>query len=280
MEDYQNKLFPYAYNILGSSDDAKDAVQDVLVNFISAQKKDIENVTGYLIKSVINQSINIKNRKKKITSDKIWLPEPIATENADTNLNREEIISYSMLVLLEKLNPRERAVFILKEAFDYSHKEISAILDCTVENARKLLSRAKNKLADHKQASNLFSPVSAPPSFLKNYVKIIKNGDTQALKKLLSNDISVAADGGNEIKVIRELTLGKSAASNLLFFVYKTFQKSWIIKVTKVNHQPALLFYQNNVIANCQVFELEENNKIKHIYSILDPEKLKILSVA
>ena len=112
MKDYQHILFPYAYNILGSSDDAKDAVQEVLLKYISSERKEVENVKGYLVKGVINQSINLKNRKKKIVSDKVWLPEPVATENADGNLQRDEIISYSMLVLLERLNPKERAVFM------------------------------------------------------------------------------------------------------------------------------------------------------------------------
>jgi len=147
LKNYQNKLFPYAYNITGSSEDAKDAIQDVLIKHFSSKNKNIENETGYLIRAVVNQSINIKKRRDKINLDKIWLPEPISTEKADDNINREEIISYSILVLLEKLTPKERAVFILKKAFDYSHKDIAETVDLTTENSRKLLNRAKTKLA-------------------------------------------------------------------------------------------------------------------------------------
>ncbi len=279
MEDYQNKLFPYAYNILGSSDDAKDAVQDVLTNYVSSKKNNVENVMGYLIKGVINQSINIKNRKKKIISDRMWLPEPVATEKADSNLQREEIISYSMLVLLEQLSPKERAVFILKEAFDYSHKDIALTLDCTIENARKLLSRAKNKLDDTKSEYRLFARSNVSPAYLENYINIIKSGDTKALEKLLSRDISISADGGGKIKVVSELTIGKFPTSELLFFVYQKFQESQTIQFATVNHQPALLFFQGHQLVNCQVFDLEDNGiKIRSIYSILDPDKLKTLS--
>ena len=101
MENYQDKLFPYAYNILGSSEDAKEAVQDVLEKYFSTKKAGIENPKGYLIKAVINQSINIKQRKQRISSKSIWLPEPIATESSDDHLHSEDIIAYSMLVLLE-----------------------------------------------------------------------------------------------------------------------------------------------------------------------------------
>ena len=277
LENYQNKLFPYAYNILGSSEDAKDAVQDVLEKYFSAQKTGIENPTGYLTKAVINQSINIKRRKKKISSESIWLPEPVSTEDSDGNLHREEIISYSMLVLLEQLNPKERAVFILKEAFDYSHKEIADTLKCTIENARKLLSRAKRKLIISKKENSVFSTPEVPPSYMENYIHAIKNGDTQALKKMLSDDISLAADGGDEIKVVRELTVGKSATSNLLFYVYREFQQLWSITLSQVNHQPALLFYQDNQLVNCQVFDIKDH-EITHIYAVIDPHKLRALS--
>ncbi|WP_170179760.1 sigma-70 family RNA polymerase sigma factor [Flavivirga rizhaonensis] len=274
MKNYQNILFPYAYNILGSVEDAKDAIQDVLIKHLSINKDHIENDIGYLVKSVINQSINIKKRRSKITSNRLWLPEPLSTETADNNIDSEEIISYSILVLLEKLTASERAVFILKEAFDYPHKDIAKTIDITIENSRKLLSRGKTKLANY-QTTNL--SYSAPlPSYMESYIQTIKNGDMKRLEKMLSEDISLHADGGENIKVVRELTVGKSASLKLLFYVYKTYLELLSIKITQINHQPALLFYNKDILINCQVFDFE-NNKIKSIFSIVDPNKLKLL---
>ena len=145
-EDYQAKLFPYAYNILGSINDAQDVVQDVIVNHIESNRDNITNTSAYLIKSVINKSINLKKRSKKMDGQTTWLPEPIATESPDKNINSQEIISYAMLVLLEYLDPRERGVFILKQAFDYSHQEIAEVFSISIENSRQLLIRAKNTL--------------------------------------------------------------------------------------------------------------------------------------
>ena len=85
---YQKKLFPYAYNILGSTDDAMDAIQDVITKYISNSQEGIENEIGYLIKGVINQSINIKKRNQKVNGNTTWLPEPIATEKADINVRK------------------------------------------------------------------------------------------------------------------------------------------------------------------------------------------------
>jgi len=271
--NYQKRLFPYAYNILGSVDDAMDAIQDVITKYISSSKPNIENEISYLIKGVINQSINIKKRNQKTIGDKIWLPEPISTEKADTNINREEIISYSMLVLLEKLNPKERAVFILKEAFDYSHEEIATAMSFSIENSRKLLSRAKKALEKMKKD---FEPSPmASPTFLKEYITSIKTGNVSALEKLLSDDIMVKTDGGN-VSIVSELMVGIKEVIKLMIYVYNTYQKSFSIVESTVNHQPALMFYNDGKLVNCQVFELEKDNeKIMTIYSIVDPEKLK-----
>src|SRR5690606_37191899 len=183
MTDYQSKLFPYAYNILGSVDDALDVIQDVMVKRLMGVGAAMENERAYLIKSVINQAINLKNRNQRIRGEGMWLPEPVATESADGGIKKKEIISYSMLVLLEHLNAKERAVFILKEAFDYAHEEIAETLSITVENSRKLLSRAKRNL---KCSDCEFRPATAAPDFLQTYIQHIENGDIKSLAQLLS----------------------------------------------------------------------------------------------
>lgn len=273
LKNYQNKLFPYAYNILGSVEDAKDVVQDVVTKYLSLERKTIENETGYLIKSIINRSINLKNHKHKTTTNKVWLPEPFSTEDVADSIDRDTILSYSLLTLLEKLTAKERAVFILKEAFDFSHKEIAESIDSSVENSRKILSRARIKLTDYRTAQN---NQLHNTSYLNRYLETIKNGNVSDLKELLSEDILLAADGGENIKVVRELTTGVFATSKLLVYVYKAFLSGLKYKVSFVNHQPAILFYQNDVLYNCQVFELH-NKKIRSIYSIVDPQKLKAL---
>lgn len=145
METLRRLLITYAYNITGSYEDAKDIVQDAYIKFMNVEK-DIENKKAYLIRSVINLSINFKKKQKKLLFEYpgMWLPEPVATEKADMEINSKEILSYSLMVLLEKLNAKQRAVFILREAFNYDHEEIADVLRITVENSRKILSRAKS----------------------------------------------------------------------------------------------------------------------------------------
>ncbi len=273
MTDYQNKLFPYAYNILGSVDDAFDVIQDVMVKRLSDAGKKLENERAYLIKSVINQAINLKNRNRRIREHTTWLPEPVSTEPADAHVKKKEIISYSMLVLLEYLNAKERAVFILKEAFDYAHEEIAEALSITIENSRKLLSRAKSSLKSHNAE---FKPaVAATPDFLQPYIHYIENGDIKSLAHLLSKEIAVKADGGKKMKVVSELTRGIQPVSDLMLYLYKHYQYRFQIKRHTINHQPALLFYDDGQLVNCQVFEWDGNqSNIRNIFSIVDPDKL------
>lgn len=273
-QDYHHFLFPYAYNILGSAEDAKDAVQDVLFNYLSGERNDIENVKGYLVKSVINQSINIKNKKKRISYGDTWLPEPVSTDFADRNSNLQEIVSYSLLILLEKLTPKERAVFILKEAYNYSHDEIANILSGTVEQSRKLLSRAKAKLPTSE--SLVESKQKPPTAILEKYIHAIRGSDMKELESLLTEDIAFYADGGNTVNVYKKFAAGAHEVAEILQYVYERYDKDLDLVSSVINHQPALLYYRDEKLIACQVFSIA-GDRIYQIGNVLDPDKLRLM---
>ena len=275
MENYQNILFPYAYNILGSSEDAKDTVQDVISSFLQAKKKDIENIKAYLIKSVINQSINIKKRKRKMVNHPAWLPEPFATEEPDDDINLRDIASYSMLVLLEQLNPKERAVFILKEGFAYSHEEIAEVLSGTVESSRKLLSRAKGKINNKEYTSGSTKTGFERFEILESYINAIRSRDVKTLEEILAVDIRTMTDGGGKINVIKQICAGRNEVMDLLIFTYHRFNTSSPITYKLINHQPALLYFNGDALQACQIFTLSERGQVAQINTVLDPEKLR-----
>src|SRR6266516_2557937 len=136
--EFQSALLPFAYNILGDSMEARDVVQEILNHYFLSDTDHIQNPKAYLVRSVINKSITEKKRiqteKKKYLGE--WLPVPVNQEAGIYQLaDRDRIINYSLLVLLERLNPKERAVFILVETFDFSHKEVAEVLNTTVENS-------------------------------------------------------------------------------------------------------------------------------------------------
>jgi RNA polymerase sigma-70 factor (ECF subfamily) len=266
------KLFPYAYNILGNIDDSQDVIQDVLIKFNEKDVSSISNQNAYLIKAVINQSINLKKKNDRERQQKITLPEPIVTNQGENKIELDEILNYSMLVLLDTLNTKERAVFLLKEAFDYEHDEIAEILDISVENSRQLLTRAKKKLKLRKP--DIATSSSKNRKYLEKYVETIRKGDVKTLEQILSDEVQVLADAGNKLQVIAELTSGIDDTIKLMTYIFEYYQKNLEIKIEEINHQSALLFYKGTTLINCQIFELNLNGKITSIFSVVDPDKL------
>lgn len=278
MENYQHILFPYAYNILGTAEDAEDAIQDVLYKYLAAGKEGIEDPKNYLIRSVINQSITIRNKRKKLQLGDMWLPEPVDTEEADTNIKLNEIVSYSLLILLEQLNAKERAVFILKEAFAYPHEEIADTLSITVEGSRKLLSRAKQKIDQAHAPAVIQKKENTTPAVLEKFMQAIRSRDTKTLESVLTEDIAFYADGGTALKVFAKKRTGIPEVSDVLIFVFHKYDTGYTVRAGEINHQPALLFYDGDELKICQVFGIESaSNKIFQISNVLDPEKLKTI---
>jgi RNA polymerase sigma-70 factor (ECF subfamily) len=273
MEALRRLLITYAYNITGSYEDAKDIVQDAYLNFMNVEDT-IENKKAYLIRSVINLSINFKNRQKKLLFEYpgAWLPEPVATEKADAEINSKETLSYSLMVLLEKLSAKQRAVFILKEAFNYDHEEIAEVLGMTVENSRKILSRAKEQL----RSGDTVVSKKISSAYVDNYINVIHNTDMEALEKLLNEDIVLVSDGGGKVPASLKPVEGKQHVMKFLLGVYNKFYRTQRIEKTFINHQPALLYFIDDELTNCQVFALNDS-KIENIYFIRNPDKLKLL---
>jgi RNA polymerase sigma factor (sigma-70 family) len=274
MDPLQQSLTAYAYNIIGSYEDAKDVVQDVLLEKMNRPEGSIDNEKAYLTRSVINRAINAKNRQKKVLSAYRgeWLPEPVATEKADHDLHQKDILSYSLMVLLEKLDPKQRAVFILKEAFDYDHEEIAKVLEISVENSRKILSRARKEL----KTDTVHEVTKTPTGYLTNLINIIHNGETEKLEQLLNDDIVLISDGGGKATAALHPLEGKQKVLAFLSGIYrKNYQTAHIVQGT-VNHHPALFFYKNGKLSNCQVFELQ-NGQIHRSYMIRNPDKFKQL---
>ena len=274
METLRPLLTTYAYNILGSLDEAKDIVQDAFISFMKMDREKIANTRAYLVRSVINLSINRKKKQQRVVADYPgeWLPEPVATERADMYINQKEVLSYSLMVLLEKLNAKQRAVFILKEAFDYEHEEIAEVLDISPENSRKILSRAKVQL----QMDQAIEERSVSPVQLDKYINVITTGDTSSLEKLLTDDISVVSDGGGKAAAFRNPIKGRKDVISLLMGLQKKYYKSIRFKRSVINHQPALFHYDGDQLVNCQIFSFT-GDKLDHIFFIRNPDKLRNL---
>ncbi|GAA0890705.1 RNA polymerase sigma-70 factor [Fulvivirga kasyanovii] len=274
IDEYQKTLFPYAYNILGSAEDAKDIIQETMIKWQNVDHEKVENQKSYLIRAVINGAINFKGKQKERLSDYPgeWLPEPVQLE---TEMDRRHILSYSLLVLLEQLNAKERAVFILKESFDFSHAEISELLNISIDNCRQILKRAKQRLNPA-----AVSRSDKDEARLKQFVEVMLNGNAEALQQMLTNDIKAVSDGGKEASAARKTIFGPENVRKLLLGVFEKFFKHADVRIsyTTLNHQPALLYIEGNTIHLCQVLQLNEEGNIENIYFIRNPKKLNQLN--
>jgi RNA polymerase sigma-70 factor (ECF subfamily) len=198
-----------------------------------------------------------------------WLPEPVAPEKADGGLLRRETLKYSLLVLLEKLTAKERAVFVLKEAFSYAHEEIAHTLNITEDNSRQLLRRAKAKLSP----MDVMGASPAAQEKVQQYVTAIINADIPALEQLLNKDIIITSDGGGKATANLRPVSGLSKVIKTLLGYYHKFQKEAQIVPAIVNHQPALLHFENGKLTTCQIFEITDGG-ITGIFSMRNPDKL------
>jgi len=202
-----------------------------------------------------------------------WLPEPVATETADDNLHQKDILSYSLMVLLEKLDAKQRAVFILKEAFAYEHEEIAEVLDISVENSRKILSRARAAL----QREHITEAVKIPSDYLDKYIDTIRNRDVKKLEQLLSHDIVVVSDGGGKVAAALNPLVGQESASQFLQGIYTKFYAHITPVKGMVNHHPALFYYKDGQLITCLIFEWQ-HGLIHRVYIMRNPDKLVAFS--
>ncbi|HEY0742157.1 MAG TPA: sigma-70 family RNA polymerase sigma factor [Chryseosolibacter sp.] len=272
MEELRHSLILYAYNILGSYEEAKDVVQDVYLKMTQVDQSMIRDQKLYLIRMTINLAIDQKRRQQKQRDNYPgqWLPEPIATESADSSLHRKEILSYSLMILLEKLDPKQRAVFILKEAFDYDHDEIATLLGITVDNSRKLLSRAR---VDLKETASPDRKVQR--DLVEQYMRVLEQHDVKGLEKLLTDQITVVSDGGGKATAFMNPVHGVKSVVSLLQGLYKKSYSKAESQFGWVNHEPALFYYHDGILATIQIFQIE-NERIVNIFYIRNPDKMNL----
>ncbi|WP_166437288.1 sigma factor-like helix-turn-helix DNA-binding protein [Niastella caeni] len=272
MDSLYKKLLTYSYNIVGSYEDAKDLVQDALEKYVGVDESTVLNKENYLTRSVINHSLNFKKQICRQSKYGVWLPEPVPTETPDAGLIKENVARYSLLVLMEKLTPRERAVFILKEAFDYSHEEIAGLLNISTYNSRKLLSRSKKALHQPAMRHAIHNR-----KIVASYIEAITSGNVKELEKLLTEDVKVYADGGSKVKVIGESVTGRTATVQLLLLVYNQYQSNYTCRIHFFNHEPAVCFFDKHKMVICQILHIREN-KVAGLYAILDVAKLPLIT--
>ncbi len=193
-EHSRGRLAAIAYRMLGSASDAEDAVQDTFLRWQAADRERIETPQAWLTKVLTNLCLNqlTSARARRETYVGAWLPEPLLAGDpmlgpVDT-VEQRESVSVAVLTLMERLSANERAVYVLREAFDYSHREIAEILEITESNCQQLYRRAKQHLSGER-ARTPVDP-STVRRTIDEFLAAATSGEVGRLVALLTDDVT------------------------------------------------------------------------------------------
>lgn len=279
-ETYRSYLFSIAYRMLGSAMDAEDMVQETYLRYQNASHETILSLKAYLTTILTRLCIDQLHLayKQRETYLGPWLPEPIPTADANP-LNVEEAtvmhesLSLAFLTLLEQLQPLERAVFLLREVFDYDYVEIATFVGRKEAACRQLFSRAKKHLAESQHHFSV--PPEVHRRLLSGFIEAVQAGNQKALMDLLAEDASLVADGGGKIPgAAIHPVIGSSAVAQFsiganLRFLPEVYQ----VEFSEVNYQPAIIARAGDRVLVVLTIEVEEQ-RVKTVRFMVNPDKL------
>ncbi|MFB9659870.1 RNA polymerase sigma factor SigJ [Glycomyces mayteni] len=219
------RLAAIAYRMLGSAAEAEDAVQEAFLRWQGADVAAIEVPEAWLTKVLTNLCLNqlTSARARRETYVGEWLPEPVLGGDpmlgpADTAEQRESV-SYAVMTLMERLSPNERAVYVLREAFDYPHREIAAILDITEAGSQQIFHRAKKHVADGRTRAEIDQ--AAARRIVEEFLAAATGGSVTPLLELLTDDSIAIGDGGGKVPARAKAFEGATAVAKFLWGMFR-----------------------------------------------------------
>lgn len=208
-DEHRNLLLGVAYRILGRWADAEDTVQDAWLRWREVEHEGVANPRAFLVQVTTRLAIDRLRRAQTRRETYVgeWLPEPALTEpDVADSVALSESVSLAMLVVLEALSPLERAVFVLREAFDFSYAEIASMLDRTEPAVRQLAKRARAHVDERR--TRFEADRKAQRRATEGFLAAAANGQIEALLRLLAPDVELHSDGGGVQKAPRRTIYG------------------------------------------------------------------------
>ncbi|MFD8424025.1 RNA polymerase sigma-70 factor [Streptomyces sp. NPDC059466] len=267
------QLFGIAYRVLGSAMEAEDIVQEAWLRWQKADRADIHEPAAFLATVTARLAINLAQsaRVRRETYIGPWLPEPVDTSvDPQLGAERAEALDMAVLFLLEKLNPVERAAYVLREAFDYPYGRIADILETSAVNARQLVSRARKHLAAERR-----DPVSPAlhRRLLEAFLAAARTGSLSALEDVLSADVVSYADGGGIRGASRIPVVGRLRVSKYLAAFAPRFWPPAEVQWVEANGSPAVLVSADGKPVALLSFDVSERG-IERLMWVMNPSKL------
>lgn len=272
------RLFGIAYRMLGSAAEAEDIVQDVWLRWQATDRSVVDNPPAFLATTTTRMCINFAQsaRSRRETYAGPWLPEPVDT-SSDPALGAErgEALRLAVLLLLEKLTPTERAAYILREAFDYSHREIADVLQVEEANARQIVYRARKHITDARRAP---TSVEEQRRLLEAFIDAAQKGELASLENLFADDVVSYSDGGGIVRTAaRAPVSGRARVAKFIAAFASHFWTGITLTRVETNGQASILMSRDGIPVALVAIDASAQG-IDQIMWIMRPSKLAAVS--
>lgn len=277
---HRQALFGLAYRMLGSSMDAEDVLQEAFLNWQQAADEQIQQPKAYLVRIVTRLAID-HLRLAHVQREQyvgMWLPEPMMTSlEGDPGSEAElaETLSTAFLLVLERLSPTDRAVFLLHDVFNYSYPEIAEIVGRNAADVRQIGHRARGHIAAERP--RFPARYEDAEQATQAFISAMQQGDLNQLFNVLAADVVLRGDGGGKINARREPIFGVDDVVRFLKRVQRRESETRILKLMYLNGTPAMVEYRDGEITSVTTFDFKDG-RISAIFSLLNPDKLKGLA--
>jgi RNA polymerase sigma-70 factor (ECF subfamily) len=274
---YRGLLFSVAYRMLGSVADAEDMVQETFIRWQESAREEIRSPRAFLVTVItrlcINQLQSARVRREDYVGE--WLPEPLVTGPESDPLSAlkvDESLSMAFLLLLERLTPMERAVFLLREVFEYEYAEIGNVLGQSEANCRQILRRARQHVGDMRR--HFDASAREHGDLFKRFIQATRSGDMKGLVELLSSEVVLHTDGGGKaVALAKEVRGADKVAGTIIERMATTLPKNLVARMTRINGKPGLVSYLNGKPFSALTVDFSEG-LAQAIYVVTNPEKL------
>ncbi|WP_064442393.1 RNA polymerase sigma-70 factor [Hoyosella altamirensis] len=274
-EQHRSLLFTIAYEILGTAADAEDAVQDSYPSWASVSLSEVRDPRAFLVRIVTRRALDVLRTQQRRRESYVgpWLPEPIATD-VDADAELVEYVSMAMLLVLETLSPVERAVFVLREVFDFPYDDIANVVGKSTAAVRQIAHRAREHVQARRQ--RFTTDTQRATEVTGAFLLAAHQGDIAALVDMLAPDVVAISDGGGVVSAARRPVHGADRVARFLAGLTNKANRApaeVTMDFASCNGLPALLVREDGRLSLVLLVEVSEG-VIQTLYLLRNPEKL------
>ncbi|MFI9535986.1 RNA polymerase sigma-70 factor [Nocardia fusca] len=279
--EHRRLLFGTAYHLLGSVADTEDILQDTWLKWRAVDQASVAHPKAYLVRTVTNLALNHLTSARAVRETYIgpWIPEPVITApTAAEESEMADTVSTAMLVVLETLNPVERAVFVLREVFGYSYADIGGFLDRPEATVRQILHRARSHV--HARRPRFDADDAARKQITEKFMAACHGGDLNALMELLAPEVTLWNDGGGIVTAARRPLHGPDHVARWLLGVLAKPDSAGVrLEPMAVNGELSIVGTLGDYRIGALTYDIRDG-RIENIRFQVNPEKLRGIQAA